>query len=85
MRRLVTDPNLENGVENTKAKMPLPPLRHGPVGLASVSSQTVFVAGKTVTGFADSEEEAVQLTASCSCSKNDSRNRVPSTKRDPTE
>jgi putative intracellular protease/amidase len=38
---------------------------HGPVGLAQCVKPdgTPLVAGKTVTGFADSEEEAVQLTS----------------------
>ena len=61
----VTDPNLKNGVEILyAAKNVVAAACHGPVGLAQCvkSDGTPLVAGKTVTGFADSEEEAVQLT-----------------------
>jgi hypothetical protein len=85
MRRLVTDPNLENGVKHrTRPKMSLPPLATVPLVSHSVKPRYPPVAGKTVTGFADSESlKAVQLTASCrSCSR--FKEQGASTKRDPT-
>jgi putative intracellular protease/amidase len=61
----VTDLNLKQGVETLfAANKVVGAACHGPVGLAQCVKPdgTPLVAGKTVTGFADSEEEAVQLT-----------------------
>jgi putative intracellular protease/amidase len=61
----VTDLNLKQGVETLfAANKVVGAACHGPVGLAQCVKPdgTPLVAGKTVTGFADSEEETVQLT-----------------------
>jgi putative intracellular protease/amidase len=61
----VSDVDLKKGVETLyAANKVVAAACHGPVGFAQCVKPdgTPLVAGKTVTGFADSEEEAVQLT-----------------------
>lgn len=61
----ITSPDLKNAIELLYANDKVVAADcHGPIGLANCVKPdgTPLVAGKTVTGFSDSEEDAVQLT-----------------------
>lgn len=61
----ITSPDLKNAIELLYANDKVVAADcHGPIGLANCVKPdgTPLVAGKTVTGFSDTEEDAVQLT-----------------------